>query len=66
MKTTIQLDKKTVQILKDLMKKMNFETYDDLIKALVREKWGVKDSLFGSNPRLTSFKEEEEAEFHEL
>ncbi|MBS7649474.1 MAG: hypothetical protein QXK89_03215 [Candidatus Bathyarchaeia archaeon] len=48
------------------MKKMNFETYDDLIKALVREKWGVKDSLFGSNPRLTSFKEEEEAEFHEL
>lgn len=66
MKTTIQLDKKTVQILKDLMKKMNFETYDDLIKALVREKWGVKDSLFGSNPRLTSFKEKEEAEFHEL
>ncbi|MEM2912981.1 MAG: hypothetical protein QXR06_01410 [Candidatus Bathyarchaeia archaeon] len=48
------------------MKKMNFKTYDDLIKALIREKWGVKDSLFGSNPRLTPFKEEEEAEFHEL
>lgn len=66
MKTTIQLNKKTVQILKDLMKKMNFKTYDDLIKALITEKWGVKDSLFGSNPRLTPFKEEEEAEFHEL
>ncbi len=41
MKIIIQLNKKTVQILKDLMEKMNFETYDDLIKALIREKWVV-------------------------
>jgi hypothetical protein len=66
MKTTIQLNKKTVQILKDLMRKMNAKTYDDVIRALIRDKYEIKDSFFGSNPKLAPFKEEEEAEFHEL
>jgi len=66
MKTTIQLDKKTVQILKDLMKRLNAKTYDEVIRLLIKEKYGIKNSLFGSNPRLAPFKEEEEAEFHEL
>ncbi|MEM2151873.1 MAG: hypothetical protein QXU02_03925 [Candidatus Bathyarchaeia archaeon] len=66
MKTTIQLSRKTVQLLKDLMRRMNAKTYDEVIRAILREKYGVKVSLFGSNPRLTPFSEEEEAEFHEL
>jgi len=37
MKTTIQLDKKTVQILKDLMKRLNAKNYDEVIRLLIKE-----------------------------
>ncbi|MCD6465621.1 hypothetical protein J7L27_04570 [Candidatus Bathyarchaeota archaeon] len=48
------------------MKKLNAKNYDEVIRLLIKEKYGIKNSLFGSNPRLAPFKEEEEAEFHEL
>ncbi len=66
MKTTIQVSKKTVRILKELMKRINVKTYDELIRIMVCEKYKVRNSLFGSNPNLTPFKEEDEAELHEL
>ncbi|MEM2194870.1 MAG: hypothetical protein QW803_10420 [Candidatus Methanomethylicia archaeon] len=66
MKTTIQVSKKTVRILKELMKRINVKTYDELIRIMVSEKYKVRNSLFGSNPNLTPFKEEDEAELHEL
>jgi hypothetical protein len=66
MSTTIQVSKRTARILKELMKKVNAKSYDELIRAIIKERYEVKDSLFGSNPKLTSFKEEEEAEFHEF
>ena len=66
MSTTIQVSKRTARILRELMKKTNAKSYDELIRSMIKERYEVKDSLFGSNPKLTSFKEEEEAEFHEL
>jgi hypothetical protein len=66
MSTTIQVSKRTARILRELMKKVNAKSYDELIRAMIKGKYEVKDSLFGSNPNLTSFREEEEAEFHEL
>lgn len=66
MGTTIQVSKKTARILRELMKKTNAKTYDELIRIMINEKFKIQDSLFGSNPKLTSFREEEEAEFHEL
>jgi flagellar motor component MotA len=66
MSTTIQVSKKTARILKELMKKTNTKTYDELIRIIISEQFKLHTSLFSSNPKLTSFKEEEEAEFHEL
>jgi hypothetical protein len=66
MSTTIQISKKTARILKELMKKSGMNTYDEFIRNLINEKYGIQNSLFGSNPKLAPFKEEEEAEIHEL
>jgi hypothetical protein len=65
MSTTIQISKKTARILKELMKKYGMNTYDEFIRNLINEKYGIQNSLFGSNPKLAPFKEEE-AEIHEL
>ncbi|MEM1546363.1 MAG: hypothetical protein QXY40_06300 [Candidatus Methanomethylicia archaeon] len=56
MKTTIQVSRRTVGILKELMKRMNVKTYDELIRIMVSEKYRVQNSLFGSNPNLTLFR----------
>ncbi|MEM3607610.1 MAG: hypothetical protein QW238_01925 [Candidatus Bathyarchaeia archaeon] len=48
------------------MKRTGVETYDELIRTLINERYRIQESLFGSNPRIASFKEEEEAELHEL
>jgi hypothetical protein len=37
-----------------------------VIKKLLTERKKISCSMFGSNRKLTSFKEEERAEFHEL
>jgi hypothetical protein len=47
------------------MKKYGMNTYDEFIRNLINEKYGIQNSLFGSNPKLAPFKEEE-AEIHEL
>lgn len=66
MSTTIQVSKRTARILKELMKKNNMKTYDELLRSLIVEKYGVPRSLFKSNPKLMPFKSGEESEFHEL
>jgi hypothetical protein len=66
MSTTIQTSKKTAQLLRDLKKKTGAKSYDELISALVREKLDIPKSLFGSNPRLPPFSEEDEMKSHEL
>jgi hypothetical protein len=66
MSTTIQTRKKTAQQLREIMKKMGAQTYDEIIRELIKEKLSSPSSLFGSNPRLKRFAAEEEAEFHDL
>ena len=66
MSTTIQTTKKTAQLLRELMKKTGAASYDEVISSLAREKLSVPKSMFGSNPRLKPFTEEDESHFHEL
>lgn len=48
------------------MKKTSVKTYDELIRILINERYTIQGSLFGSNPKIAPFKEEEEVELHEL
>ncbi|MGC8832353.1 MAG: hypothetical protein ACP5PQ_07220 [Thermoproteota archaeon] len=64
--TTIQVSKKTRQLLEALKKKLSAKSYDEALQKLLAEKMETPSSMFGSNPKLSCFKEEEEAEFHEL
>lgn len=66
MATTIQVSRKTRQLLDTLKKKLSAKSYDEVLQKLIAEKMAIPTSMFGSNPKLSSFKEEEEAEFHEL
>ena len=59
METTIQLNKQTVQVLKDMKKKSGMKSYDELINSLIRKQKKTSKSMFGSNPRLDPFTEEE-------
>ena len=65
MSTTIQVSKKTLQLLSILKEKLSAKSYNELLRKMALEKLGTT-SMFGSNPRLSPFKEEDEAEFHEL
>ena len=65
METTVQLNKNTVQILKDLKKKMHAKSYDEVISRLVLKETGIPKSMFGSNPKLGTFTEEDRAEIRE-
>ena len=64
--TTVQVDEKTLQILNDLKKELGARSHDEVIKRLISERKNIPRSMFGSNPRLKPFSQEDEAEFHEL
>jgi hypothetical protein len=66
MSTTIQTSRKTAQLLRELMKKTGAKSYDEIITALVHEKFDMPKSLFGSNPKLRPFTEKDEMESHAL
>ena len=66
MSTTIQVSRKTLQLLNMLKRKLSARSYDELLRKIAAEKLNIPVSLFGFNPKLKPFKEEEEAEFHEL
>ena len=66
MNTTIQVSRKTLQLLAILKERLSAKSYDELLRRIALEKLNAPISMFGSNPKLSAFKEEEEAEFHEL
>lgn len=66
MSTTIQVSRKTAQLLKELVKRTNAKSYDELIRNLVLGKLKTPKSLSGSNPKPSPFTERDEAELHEL
>ena len=59
METTIQLNKQTVQVLKDMKKKMHARSYDEVIKKLVAKESGIPKSIFGSSPNFPPFTEDD-------
>jgi predicted CopG family antitoxin len=64
--TTVQVDEKTLQMLNKAKKEMKAKSHDEVIKKLLNERKKIPCSMFGSNPKLTSFTEDDRAEFHEL
>lgn len=65
METTIQLNKHTVQILKDMKNKFGMKSYDELINSMIQKQKKTPKSMFGSNPKLGPFTEEDRAEIRE-
>ena len=66
MSSTVQVSKKTLQLLNLLKQEIGAKSHDQVIKSLIAEKKGFEKSMFGSNPKLRPFTPEEEAETHEL
>lgn len=64
--TTVQVNEKTLQMLNIAKKEMKAKSYDEVIKKLLTERSKIPCSMFGSNRKLSSFTEEDRAEFHEL
>ena len=64
--TTVQVSKKTLQMLNELKKEVGAKSHDEVIRLLVYERKKIPRSMFGSNPRLSPFSREDEVEFHEL
>ncbi|MDI9576683.1 MAG: hypothetical protein QM398_00925 [Thermoproteota archaeon] len=66
MTTSIQVDEKTLQMLKEIKKETKAKSNDEVIKNLIAERKKIAQSMFGSNPKLSSFSEKDEAEFHDI
>ncbi len=66
MPTTVQVDEKTLQMLNEIKKETKAKSHDEVIKALISERKKIPHSMYGSNRKLSSFSEQDEAQFHEL
>jgi predicted CopG family antitoxin len=64
--TTVQVDEKTLQMLNKIKKETKARSHDEVIKTLISYRKKIPCSMFGSNRKLNSFSEKDEAEFHEL
>ena len=64
--TTVQVNEKTLQMLNKAKKEMKAKSHDEVIKKLLADRKKIPRSMFGSNPKLTSFTENDRVEFHEL
>ena len=63
MPTTVQVNEKTLQMLNEAKKEMGAKSHDEVIKKLLIERQKIPCSMFGSNPKLSSFTEEDKADF---
>jgi len=66
MSTTVKVGKKTLQLLNEAKKEMKAKSHNEVIKKLLTERKQIPSSMFGSNRKLTSFSEDDRAEFDEL
>jgi hypothetical protein len=64
--TTVQVDEKTLQMLNEIKKEMRAKSNDEVIKTLIAERKKISRSMFGSNCKLNSFSEQDEAEFDDM
>lgn len=47
------------RVLSHMKENMGFETYDDVIRALLKAKKRIAEDYFGKYPKLETFKREE-------
>lgn len=59
MSTTIQVQDDVYKMLKILKKELNVESYNDVVKHLLRKAKRMDESEFGSMPGIEPFKREE-------
>jgi predicted CopG family antitoxin len=59
MSTTIQVQDDVYKILNILKKELNVESYNDVVKHLIRKAKRMDESEFGSMPGIAPFKREE-------
>jgi predicted CopG family antitoxin len=57
--TTIQVKEDVYRVLKHMKGSMGFETYDDVIRMLLKAKKIAAEDYFGRYPRLKTFAREE-------
>jgi len=62
MTTTIQIKEPTLQTLKKIKGELGVKTYDEAINRLIKR----RKSMFGAHSGIAEFREEDEAEFHEI
>lgn len=66
MVTTIQVQEKTLRLLKQAKKRLKLSTYDDVIRRLTERKKPASEVMFGIDREgLTPFSEEDHLDFHE-
>ncbi|MBI2598556.1 MAG: hypothetical protein HYW50_05180 [Candidatus Diapherotrites archaeon] len=63
--TTIQVKRKTVNVLDKVKKKYSVSSYDKAIIKMAEKEVKIPKSLFGAYPKLKKFKRDEE-DFHDL
>ncbi|MFQ5975134.1 MAG: antitoxin VapB family protein [Candidatus Hydrothermarchaeales archaeon] len=59
MPTTIQVKEDVYRVLSRMKENMGLETYDDVIRALLKAKKRMAKDYFGKYPKLKTFKREE-------
>ena len=59
MATTIQVQDDVYKMLNILKKELNAESYNDVVKHLLRKAKRMDESEFGSMPGITPFQREE-------
>ena len=66
MVTTIQVKDRTIRLLDALKRAMGARSYDEVLQALLEEKFKLRGEMFGvDRGRISSFKEEERLEDRE-
>jgi len=65
MSTTIQIENKTLLLLKRLKTKFKVKTYDEIIRKLISKKVEPVASLLGAHPHLPSFGEQDHLFSHD-
>ncbi|MEM2922595.1 MAG: hypothetical protein QXF26_09815 [Candidatus Bathyarchaeia archaeon] len=65
-KTTVKVDRATLQALKELKDKFGAKSFDEAIRTLIRQVRGIPKSKFGAPPDMKPFTEKDEASSHEL
>jgi len=63
-KTTIEVERRTKQLLEDLKAELKAKSLDEAIHALLRRAKKIPRSMFGAHPDMSPFTEGDEAKFH--